>query len=58
MPEAQRLEVEKLGKGFYRVIVDYGFMDEPDVPRALELCRAHALPVDLTGPRTSSRARR
>ena len=23
-------------------------MDEPDVPRALELCRAHGLPVDPT----------
>ena len=45
--ETQRVEVEKLGKGFYRVMVSYGFMDEPDIPRALELCRAHALPVDL-----------
>ena len=44
---AQRLEVEKLGKGFYRVAVSYGFMDDPDIPRALERCRAHALPVDL-----------
>jgi KUP system potassium uptake protein len=44
---AQRLEVEKLGKGFFRVVASYGFMDEPDIPRALERCRAHALPVDL-----------
>jgi KUP system potassium uptake protein len=43
--EAQRVTVEKLGKGFYRVLVAYGFMDEPDVPRALALCRAHGLPV-------------
>ena len=47
VPEAQRLAVEKLGKGFHRVTVGYGFMDEPDVPRALERCRAHAVPVDL-----------
>ena len=47
VPEAQRLAVEKLGKGFHRVTVGYGFMDEPDVPRALESCRAHAVPVDL-----------
>ena len=45
--EMQRLEVEKLGKGFYRVAVSYGFMDDPNIPRALERCRAHALPVDL-----------
>ena len=47
VPEAQQLAVEKLGKGFHRVTVGYGFMDEPDVPRALERCRAHAVPVDL-----------
>ena len=45
--DPQRVVVEKLGKGFYRVIVNYGFMDEPDVPRALVLCRPHGLPVDL-----------
>ena len=45
--EMQRVEVEKLGKGFYRVAVSYGFMDDPNIPRALERCRAHALPVDL-----------
>ena len=47
VPEEQRLAVEKLGKGFHRVTVGYGFMDEPDVPRALERCRTHAVPVDL-----------
>jgi KUP system potassium uptake protein len=46
VPEDRRLEVEKLGKGFYRVAVSYGFMDSPDIPRALERCRAHALPSD------------
>ncbi len=43
VPEAQRLEVEALGKGFYRVVVGYGFLDQPDVPRALALCRARDL---------------
>jgi KUP system potassium uptake protein len=45
--EAQRLEVEPLGRGFHRVAVRHGFMDEPDVPRALELCRARGLEADL-----------
>jgi KUP system potassium uptake protein len=45
--EAERVEVGELGKGFWRVDVRYGFVDEPDVPRALELCRAHAPPADL-----------
>jgi KUP system potassium uptake protein len=47
VPDRERIEVEKLGKGFYRVVSHYGFMDEPDVPRALELCRSRALPVDM-----------
>jgi len=47
VPEAQRVTVQRLGKGFYRVTASYGFMDEPDIPRALVLCRPHGLPVDL-----------
>ncbi len=46
VPEAQRVTVEKLGRGFYRVVASYGFMDEPAVPRALALCRAHGLAID------------
>lgn len=45
--DAQRIEVEKLGKGFHQVIVHYGFMERPDVPRALELCRQFGLSFDL-----------
>ena len=46
VPEAQRLTVERLSKGFWRVVVSHGFMDEPDVPRALGSCRAHGLALD------------
>ena len=35
VPEAKRVEVERLGKGFYSVIARYGFMEQPDVPAAL-----------------------
>jgi len=35
VPEDQRLEIEDFGGGLYRVRVSYGFMDEPDVPKAL-----------------------
>jgi KUP system potassium uptake protein len=35
IPETERVSVEPLGQGFYRVIVHYGFMEEPDVPEAL-----------------------
>jgi KUP system potassium uptake protein len=35
VPPDKRLEVHKAGKGFYRVILHYGFMDEVDVPADL-----------------------
>ncbi len=39
VPEAERLEVQAHGDGFFRVLLHYGFMDEPDVPAALALCQ-------------------
>ena len=46
MPDESRLQVEPLVGGFWKVQVDYGFMDEPDVPQALRLCLAKGLIVD------------
>ena len=43
VPDDQRVEVQDLGMGFVQVVVGYGFMDQPDVPKALELCRARGL---------------
>jgi len=43
----RRVEVEALGHGFWRVIVNFGFMNTPDVPKALELTRAHGLHVPV-----------
>ena len=34
-PEEQRCESEDLGHGFHRMILRYGFIEEPDVPAAL-----------------------
>ena len=31
-----RIETEVLDKGFYRIRLNYGFKEEPDVPKALE----------------------
>ena len=47
VPAAQRLTVQSLGHGFWRVRVHYGFMDTPDVPRALERAGAQGLNVPL-----------
>jgi KUP system potassium uptake protein len=43
VPDEDQIEVQSLGPNFYRVVVHYGFKDEPDVPRALELASAKGL---------------
>jgi len=35
VPPEQRLEVEALGGGFYRLRIYFGFMEEPNVPKVL-----------------------
>jgi KUP system potassium uptake protein len=47
VPDEERIEVRELGESFYRVIVYYGFKDEPDIPRALALSRAHGLEFSM-----------
>jgi KUP system potassium uptake protein len=42
---AERTHVEALGHDFWRVRLDFGFMDTPDVPRALSLCAAQGLVI-------------
>ena len=36
-PVAERIHLEHLGHGFHRVVIKYGFMEEPNVPEALNL---------------------
>jgi KUP system potassium uptake protein len=47
VPDAQRVEIDPLGHEFYRVTVHYGFKDEPDLPRALELASGKGLDFSL-----------
>jgi KUP system potassium uptake protein len=35
VPLNERLEVKEIGAGFWKVIVHFGFMDNPDIPKAL-----------------------
>ncbi|WP_278929714.1 potassium transporter Kup [Pseudomonas qingdaonensis] len=51
VPPQRRFEVEGYGEGFYRVILHFGFMDEPDVPAALKLC--HLDELDFSPMRTT-----
>jgi KUP system potassium uptake protein len=43
----ERVVLERLGHGCWRVRVRYGFMNRPDVTRALELCGMLGLEFDL-----------
>ena len=43
----ERVSSERIGHGCWRVRVRYGFMNRPDVLRALELCSALGLEFDL-----------
>jgi len=43
----RRLEVTKLGKGFFNVFIHHGFFETPDVPRALEAARPFGLAIDV-----------
>ncbi|MBL8389851.1 MAG: potassium transporter Kup [Hydrogenophaga sp.] len=47
VPMEERVTVEAMGHGFWQVRVNYGFMNAPDVPKALELAASHGLAVPL-----------
>ncbi|MRR50230.1 MAG: potassium transporter Kup [Rhodocyclaceae bacterium] len=47
VPEIDRVEVEKLPQGFYRVVVRYGFKDDPDIPYVMELCEPLGLKFEM-----------
>src|SRR3954471_10965303 len=47
LPFTERVVCERLGHGCWRVRVRYGFMNRPDVTRALELCSVLGLEFNL-----------
>jgi len=51
VPSSRRFEVDSYGEGFFRVILHFGFVDEPDVPQALKLC--HLDDLDFSPMRTT-----
>jgi len=42
----RRVEIEAVAPGFWQVILHFGFMDQPDIPEALQLCAPLGLPID------------
>jgi KUP system potassium uptake protein len=47
VPREKRIEVKKLGKGFFNVTVHHGFFETPDVPKALSEARPFGLVLDV-----------
>jgi len=47
VPDIDHAEVQSLGNDFYRVIVRYGFKDEPDIPKTLEQCKQCNLAFEM-----------
>ncbi len=45
--DGDRVSVESIGHQFWKVKLTFGFMDTPDVPKALALCAQYELPIDL-----------
>jgi KUP system potassium uptake protein len=47
IPSEQRVEIEPLAADFWRVTLNFGFMQTPDVPHALTLAEAKGLRVPV-----------
>jgi KUP system potassium uptake protein len=49
VPEAERVKIRRIGKGFHTVVARYGFMDDPDIEEVLAACRANGLDIRMEG---------
>ena len=47
VPDIDHVEVQPLGNNFYRLIMRFGFKDEPDIPATLMMCDTYALDFNM-----------
>ncbi|HPA39133.1 MAG TPA: KUP/HAK/KT family potassium transporter, partial [Phenylobacterium sp.] len=47
LSDDERVKIEPINEDFKRVIVRYGFMESPNLPKALGLCRRQGLKFDI-----------
>lgn len=47
IPFEERLQVTPLVAGFWRVTINYGFKNTPDIPKALGMCHTQGLDINL-----------
>jgi KUP system potassium uptake protein len=45
--EPDRVKIEVINDDFWRVTVNYGFMETPNIPKALGVCRRQGLKFDI-----------
>jgi KUP system potassium uptake protein len=45
--EDDRIRIEPVNEDFTRLIITYGFMESPNIPKALSLCRRQGLKFDI-----------
>ncbi len=43
LPDEEKVKIEDLGQGFFRIIAFYGFAEKPDVPRIMQLASLQGL---------------
>lgn len=49
VPESHRISVERLSSSITCVVLNFGYMETPDVPRALKFLPQHGIDLDLEG---------
>jgi KUP system potassium uptake protein len=47
VPPDHRLKISDLGDNFYTIVAEYGFMQHPNVPRALHRCSAEGIEFNM-----------
>ena len=45
--DEDRVQMEAINDDFKKVSINYGFMESPNVPKALQLCRKQGLKFDI-----------
>jgi KUP system potassium uptake protein len=47
VPSKKRILLQRLPKGFYRIVVRYGFMDRPDIQAVLRIVNSKKFKIDI-----------
>ena len=47
VPECDRIAIEKINDDFKKLTLTYGFMESPNLPKALQICKKQGLKFDI-----------